>query len=226
MTSLPTTREFVAGAWEEFGGIERRFFRTLRQVLLRPGQTTQDIAAGRGAMHVPPLRMVLALALAYFAVAAATPLDVPLVAGFGFVNGDDFVDRWVPRIVFVAIPAFAALLWVFYPKGGYVRPLVFSVYFHGAIYAMNALSELVVLGAGWTGANVVPYASPALNVWFVVYLFAALRRLEGGRLKPAVATLVVTLLYAVVWGVLVVGLLVGSGTYSLEQLLSGTRLEG
>lgn len=226
MSALPTTREFVAGAWEELGGIERRFFRTLRQVLLKPGQTTRDIAEGRGAMHVPPLRMVLALALVYFAVAAATPLDVPLVAGFGFVNGDDFVDRWVPRIVFAAIPAFAALMWLFYPKGGYVRPLVFAVYFHGAIYAMNALSEVVVLAVGWTGANAVPYAAPALNLWFVVYLFTALRRLEGGRLKPAVATLVVTLLYAVVWGVLVVGLLVGSGTYSLDQLLSGTRLGG
>lgn len=226
MSALPTTREFLAGAWEEFGGIERRFFRTLRQVLLRPGQTTLDIAEGRGAMHVPPLRMVLALALVYFAVAAATPLDVPLVAGFGFVNGDDFVDRWVPRIVFVAIPAFAALLWLFYPKGGYVRPLVFAVYFHGAIYAMNALSELVVLGAGWAGANAVPFTAPALNLWFVVYLFAALRRLQGGRMKPAVVTLVVTLLYAVVWGLLVVGLLVGSGTYTLDQLLSGTRLDG
>ena len=224
-STIPTTREFLGGVVEEFGGIERRFFRTLRQILTRPGRTTLDIAEGLGAAHVSPVRMYLALALVYFAVAAASPLDVPLVVGFGFVNGDDFVNRWVPRIVFLGIPAFAALLWMFYRRSGFVRHLVFAVYLHAAVYAMNATFELVVLVLGWLGVDGLVFFSPVLNLWFIGYLFLALRRLEGGAWKPAAATLTAAFAYAMVWGVLTIGLLVGSGAYTLEQLFSGTPLE-
>lgn len=222
-SSIPGLREFLAGVWDDLGGVERRFFRTLRQTLARPGQTTLDIAEGRGALHVSPLRMYLALAVVYFAVAASTPGEVPLVVGFGFINGDDFVNRWVPRIVFLGIPTFAALLSIFYRRSGYVRHLIFAIYLHAVIYGVNAGFELVVLGAGLLGAPGVTALAPLLNAWFVVYVFFGLHRLEGGWAKPLLVSLVATVAYALVWGVLTIGLLVVSGSATLEQLLSGTR---
>lgn len=222
-SSIPGTREFLASLWDEVGGVERRFFRTFHQTLTRPGQTTLDIAEGRGALHVSPLRMYLALALVYFAVAALTPGDVPLVVGFGFLNGDDFVDRWVPRIVVLGIPAFAGLVWLFYRSSGYVRHLIFAVYLHAMVYAMNAGFEFTVLVAGWLGADGVVSLAPLLNAWFFGYVFFGLRRLEGGWAKPLGVTLAVTVGYALVWGALTVGLLIGSGEFTLEQLFSGTR---
>jgi hypothetical protein len=225
-SAIPGTRDFLTGLWEEVGGVERRFLRTFLQTLTRPGQTTLDIAEGRGALHVSPLRMYLALALAYFAVAAMSPGDVPLVVGFGLVNGDDFVNLWVPRILILGIPAFAALLWLFYRHSGYVRHLVFSVYLHAMVYAMNTAVELGVLVSGWLGVDEGVSLAPVLNVWFFGYLFFGLRRLEGGWRKPLGVTPVVLVAYALIWGLLTVGLLLASGAFTLEQLLSGTRAGG
>ena len=99
------------------------------------------------------------------------------------------------------------------------------MYLHAVVYAMNAAFEVFVLAAGAVGFDGLPLFSPVLNLWFLGYVFFGLRRLEGGALKPAIATLVVTFAYALVWGVLTVGLLVGSGAYTFEQLFSGTPLQ-
>ncbi len=63
---------------EAFGDLfemDSRLWRTLRPLLIRPGQLTRDYLLGRRARYMPPFRMYLVLSLIFFVVAFFDPRD-------------------------------------------------------------------------------------------------------------------------------------------------------
>lgn len=76
----PTVRELVGDAWDELVGWDGRLLRTVRLLVLHPGELTRAAVEGRRARYVSPVRLYLACSIAYFFAAAAVP--VPDQASF------------------------------------------------------------------------------------------------------------------------------------------------
>jgi hypothetical protein len=86
----PTVRELAGDAWNELVGWDGKFLRTLRSLVMRPGELTLAAVEGRRARYVAPVRLYLICSVLYFVVAAVTPLpDVPVTVGSGLAVGVD-----------------------------------------------------------------------------------------------------------------------------------------
>lgn len=76
----PTVRELVGDAWDELVGWDGKFLRTMRLLVLRPGELTRSAIEGRRARFITPVRLYLICGVLYFLVSGATP--VPAGASF------------------------------------------------------------------------------------------------------------------------------------------------
>jgi hypothetical protein len=70
----PTVRELVGDAWNELVGWDGKFLRTVRLLVLRPGELTRSAIEGRRARFITPVRLYLICSVLYFVVSAATLL--------------------------------------------------------------------------------------------------------------------------------------------------------
>jgi hypothetical protein len=53
--------------------VDSRLWRTLRSLLLRPGELTREFIAGRHQLYLPPFRLYLVVSVLYFALSALLP---------------------------------------------------------------------------------------------------------------------------------------------------------
>ncbi len=65
--------QLLAEAFGDLFELDSRLWRTLRPLLIRPGQLTRDYLLGRRARYMPPFRMYLVLSLIFFVVAFFDP---------------------------------------------------------------------------------------------------------------------------------------------------------
>jgi hypothetical protein len=79
----PTVRQLAGEAWSELVGWDGKAARTLRTLLVRPGELTRSLLEGQRTRHISPVRLYLTCSLVYFLVAAAAPVpEIELDAGF------------------------------------------------------------------------------------------------------------------------------------------------
>ena len=103
----------------------------------------------------------------------------------------------IPRLFFVFLPLFAVYLELFYRKDGfYIDHLVFSLYYHGFVFATLSILLLAARTDPWTP----PWVRTGLGVvgwtWIVVHLPIALQRVYGGaKWKTALKVLGLWVLY-------------------------------
>jgi hypothetical protein len=67
----PTVRELAGDAWNELVGWDGKFLRTVRLLVLRPGELTRSAIEGRRARFITPVRLYLICSVLYFVVSAA-----------------------------------------------------------------------------------------------------------------------------------------------------------
>ena len=63
--------------------LDSRVWRTLRLLVLRPGELTREFIAGRHQRYLPPFRLYLAISILYFALSALLPDASPFVTTSG-----------------------------------------------------------------------------------------------------------------------------------------------
>src|SRR5262245_65267106 len=63
----PSIRELMGEAISEFWGWDGRFVQTFRTLFTRPGDLTRQVASGRRARFISPVRLYLVASLASFA---------------------------------------------------------------------------------------------------------------------------------------------------------------
>ncbi len=66
-------RHFAAEAAETLTHADSRLWRTLTNLLIRPGLLTREFIAGRRASHLPPFRLYVVVSLLYFLLVALLP---------------------------------------------------------------------------------------------------------------------------------------------------------
>jgi hypothetical protein len=191
--------------------VDGKTFQTLRLLLFKPGALTVEFLRGRRASYVSPVRLYLICSLLFFAVAAVAPETVITVterdqqeAGEETLRRSEQVIRDVgerfvhdmPRAMFVVMPAFGLLTWVFYRKTQpyYIPHLYYSVHVHAFGFLVLAVAALCTF-AGPYGNG----AGKTLRLVLFPYHYIALRRVFGGtRLQTAWKGTLIGFLYLVV----------------------------
>ena len=75
LSRLISIWQLLAEAFGDLFEMDSRLWRTLRPLLVRPGQLTRDYLLGRRARYMPPFRRYLVLSLIFFVVAFFDPRD-------------------------------------------------------------------------------------------------------------------------------------------------------
>lgn len=184
-------------AVHEFAHVDGKLLRTLRVLVTGPGRLTTEFLAGRRTRYIKPFRLYLTCSLVFFASTALIPdtslrvIRMTYRPSAGEAPLDPAMQRqWeevssarasraivhdFPRVMFVLMPFFALLTWVFYRRARpfYVAHVYYSIHFHAlAFVALTLTIPLVAIGARAV-AQLVPVA-------IFVYHFPSLRRVFGG----------------------------------------------
>ena len=190
--------DFVHEATHEFLHLDGKILRTVKLLVLRPGQLTKEFLEGRRARYISPLRVYLTLSVLFFALAAIVPgamkgvvkvkttasADAPAPSriGEGLRKAEQDPEQLgqkvmhdLPRAMFVLMPVFGLLTWAFYrtQQPYYIPHLYYSVHLHAFAFLMMSLYVV----AAW----LLPKPLAALLLLTAVpYHFIALRRVFGG----------------------------------------------
>ena len=176
---------FFHEAMHEFLHLDGKIFRTLKLLVSRPGQLTQEFLDGRRASSISPLRVYLTFSVPFFALAALQPEAArPTVKVTGSAQAEADADKIgetvmhnLPRAMFVLMPAFGLLTWIAYRRQQpfYVPHLYYAVHFHAFVFLL--LSAYVLLSLAGRAGKI----AGAILFWASVpYHFVALRRVFGG----------------------------------------------
>jgi hypothetical protein len=215
--------DFFHEAFEEFAHVDGKIVRTLRLLLTKPGMLTREFLEGRRVRYISPLRVYLTCSLLFFGLAAFAPqADRPFFR-VSKADGEEGLDPAAvqqlrdaatakanraivhdfPRAMFVLMPFFGLLTWVFYrrQRAFYAAHLYYSIHFHAFVF----LALTLVIPLRFTrGASAATLGMLAIYV----YHYVGLRRVFGGsRWQTAWKGTLLAMIYlvAVVAAILLIG---------------------
>jgi hypothetical protein len=202
-TGRLSLRNLLAEAIDEFLNLDGKIVRTLKVLVLRPGQLTAEFLSGRRVSYVSPLRTYLIMSILFFSATAFVP------GGTGFItvtSSDQVSQGWslsttaaqrspgtreaapelrqrvvgsfmndLSRAMFVLMPAAALLTFAFFRRHEpyFVSHLYHAIHLHA--FAFLALTICVLFNRLGPGlASQLAGAAAALAI--VPYHFAGLRR--------------------------------------------------
>jgi hypothetical protein len=106
----------------------------------------------------------------------------------------DLLEAW-PKVLFVLLPVFAALLALFYHRRSFAAHVYFALHLHAFAFVAMALSTIAKFVRS---TPVTVAAGIAVFIWISTYLHVALRRVYGGsQVMTMVKETGVGLLYGV-----------------------------
>jgi hypothetical protein len=242
----PRLSDVLHEFFHELLHVDGKLFRSIKQLLLAPGFLTREQFDGRRARWVPPVRLYLVFSVLYFALSSLAPsssLNVGIrgdtyeedTAGLrllGYQNQDEFRDavnharaKWMPRVMFVMLPVFAALVGAAFRKSGHKYPqhLYFALHVHAAWFALGACAAAASLVLPPRIANILSFL---LVVYSVIYVVLAVATAYGAPKRRAlVRSIVVLPVYAfiVLVGTLAVVLPVVLGRSGIASVLPWNR---
>ncbi|MFP5245439.1 MAG: DUF3667 domain-containing protein, partial [Thermoanaerobaculia bacterium] len=154
--------DFAHEATHEFLHLDGKIVRTAKLLVTKPGQLTNEFLIGRRARYISPLRVYLTCSLLFFLFAAIVPgpklklsrtkpstaagvaLEKRVERGLDKAEQDmdklgESVLHNLPRAMFVLMPLFGLLTWIFYRKQQpfYVPHLYYSVHFHAFVFLVG-----------------------------------------------------------------------------------------
>jgi hypothetical protein len=178
-------RALLAEIGSDVFAVDSRLFRTIRPLLFHPGLLTNEYMAGRRSRYIPAFRLYIGASVIYFLV-----LLVSGTSKFFFFNawGPDgmftsFV-RLLPKLMFLLLPVFALILGLLYRRRLLAEHLVFALHYHAFAFLILPIEALIeptvrrAAAAGTMGAVEIVGAivMGAAELWVLLYLFVALRR--------------------------------------------------
>ena len=184
-TPIQPTRQLLAALGRELFDLDNRLVRSVKALIFRPGFLTVEYVAGRRKTWTTPLQLYLLSALIYFVVAEWSG-----TSSFLFITATDentLIVEWLPRILFLVIPAFAFFDWLLFDRSSrlWAENLIFSIHLHAGWFLLATIPaagqpslEMPLEEWQWVHyAIAVPVA--IAQIWIWVYLWKSLRRFHG-----------------------------------------------
>ncbi|HXH37971.1 MAG TPA: DUF3667 domain-containing protein [Thermoanaerobaculia bacterium] len=212
---------FVHDVVHEFVHLDSKLFRTLRDLVTRPGFLTQEYFAGRKSRFIPPLRLFLTLfALQFLAFTFHTPAAIYTVASMKkFDTAGAFTkllakkavrshltaeeleqridERWHKNyslLQLLNIIGVALVLKLLYHRRYLVEHLVFAAHLLAFSYILSLLVSWPVYAAAGFQPGPVQKIVTAITIGIqLIYLFLAQRRFYSD--SPASAAIKTVLLW-------------------------------
>lgn len=189
--------DFAHDATHEYLHLDGKIWKTVKLLVFKPGQLTKEFVEGRRARYISPLRLYLTFSLLFFFLAAVNPQSGVIRVGMGpnmsapanaaeEKQADEIahlLQKQVPRLMFVLMPAFGLLTLAFYRRSQpyYVPHLYYSVHLHAFLFLL--LSVVALLGfSGRYGKPIGSIASLAM----IPYYYVGLRRFFGESWRTTV----------------------------------------
>lgn len=159
--------------------VDGRAALTIRTLFRHPGLLTSEFLDGRRRRHTSPLRLYLVISIVFFVVVAwlaqsGILLEPGQDPGFDAAVQVRFLSDDLPRLMFLLLPVFAALLKVVFARRLYFDHLIFSLHLHSAGYIVLALAMPLENVADKD--VIAPIVRALLLAYFVAYFVLALRR--------------------------------------------------
>lgn len=196
-------RELLTETFE----VDGRAWRTLHTMFRYPGMLTSEFLAGKRRTYTSPLRLYIVVSVAFFVWAAwiasrGLLLDAGQTVDTHAGGQAQFLSEDLPRLMFVLLPMFAALLKIAFPRRLYFDHLIHSLHMHSVAYIILALMLPLEEVGHW-----LPIALQTLIfAYFPVYVVVSTRRVyDTGWLVAALKAFAVLFAYMVVVGVVIEG---------------------
>lgn len=200
-----TVKHFLHEVVHELAHVDGKLFRTLRELILRPGQLTREYFAGQKQRSIPPLRLFLTLfALQFLAYTAYKPAAVYSVETFRKFDtrgnltqlldrkaakhhvtreayAEEIDHRWhrnLSMLQLANIIGIAAVLKLLYVrrKRAFVEHLVFAAHYLCFSYVLSLLIWPVYAVMGFTPGPIQKVLTAIHIILNVTYLYFAQRR--------------------------------------------------
>lgn len=217
---------FLHDATHEFLHLDGKIWRTVKLLVAKPGMLTQEFLAGRRVRYITPLRLYLTFSVLFFALAAIVPQTI-IRAGTtqraGATAAEEAqadrigkaIAQNLPRTMFVLMPAFGLLTWLFYRRQQpyYIAHLYYSIHFHAFTFLVLSVSMLLGL---------IPQAGKILGGFgflaTVPYHYIGLRRVFGGSRAVTFAkgTAIAVLYWALVAGAMALMMLLVLRSFGVD----------
>ena len=215
----PSIGEVLGEVAREISTLDGRILRSVRRLFLSPGFLTTEHFEGRRVAWVSPVRLYLIFSVCYFAITSftgASPLGVNLrstggndeetrqaIQKMGFSTEEEMqrainqtLTTWIPRAMFLLVPAFAWLVSRARRRSG--RKYPHHVIFACHVFAVWFGAQAVAVAAGYLSGNTTVAFSLGVGslLYALIYMVLALRAVYGGTIARALAhTVVVLALY-------------------------------
>jgi len=221
----PTTLDFLRDFVAELFDYDSRIHRSVWLLFARPGFLSREAFADRRASYVSPLRLYLVFSVLFFATLALAPDVININYTYTADPGEqvdlgaiartkdelrkavnDATNTWVPRLMFVLMPAYAALVMLLRRKSGrtYPQHLYFAMHVHSVAFFAATVGVVA-------GVVAIPYLSAGVKVgallFVLIHVVLAFRRAYETSWFAAVwRSVVVNVLYAIVLVAALMGL--------------------
>ena len=236
-----TVGHFAHDVVHELIHLDSKLFRTLKELMVKPGQLTAEYFAGRKKRYIAPIRLFLTLfAVTFIAYSAFKPVAIYSLEGLMGIDPKNQLQprleraaakrgvtyeqlstrievRWQKNMSLVSmlsIVSVAVLLKLLYLRRFFTEHLVFGTHYMCFNYMMSLLlwPIYLVIGMRQGTSNYVLTVITALVSW--VYIYLALRRVYG---QGGGITLLKTI---VVWaGTFVTSLVLMAGSLVVALLM-------
>lgn len=201
-----TVGHFLHEAVHELVHLDSKLFRTLHELLLKPGQLTAEYFAGRKKRYIAPIRLFLTLfAISFIAYSAFKPVAVYSLEGLMAMDPKNQLKpklelaaakrhisyeqlstrievRWqknMSLISMVSILSLAVLLKLLYFRRYFTEHLVFSTHYMCFAYMMSLLWWPIYLVVGMRQSTTNYGLMVVSTVISCVYIYFALSRVYG-----------------------------------------------
>lgn len=233
-----SVKHFAHDVVHEFVHLDSKLFRTLRDIVVRPGFLTEEYFAGRKSRYIPPLRLFLTLfALQFLAFTFYQPAAIFTIASMKkfdktgaltrlvekraarlHLTREEFEERLDQRwhktyslLQLMNIVGAAVVLKVLHRRRYFAEHLVFAAHFLAFSYILAlAIDWPIYAVAGFHPGLLQKSVSAVTIIILLVYLFIAQRRFyPGGTAATAIKTI---LLWGGRWAVNV--MLIGGSLFT------------
>jgi hypothetical protein len=187
-------RTFFNQFLSDYFTFDSKFFNSVIPLLIKPGHLTTEFFAGRRARYIAPLRLYIFISIVFFLL-----LEL-MNPGEGAEDVDRLISVYFPRLFFVLLPVFAALLQLLNlrKRKTYVLYFLFTVHFHAFLFLIATIYLLISEVFGMfdlIGVNKVLAAIVFLIA--AVHLFIGIKRVLDLRFGRA---MLVYLAFVIMYG--------------------------